>query len=149
MRISPPTLQSLSTRVGHEDHAAFRRLYELLAPATLAGIREHLPDPVQSMHVLRGTFCEIWWMCAFDARCRTPQCDVPRWVDAVAAQRRVERVRMLDLIAAEPPHSRSTSVLAGLMDDLDMWTQFQLAATLDGQDAIDVGVSRHDASGHV
>jgi len=132
MRIRPPTLQDLTARIGHEDHAAFRCLYARLGPATLASVREHLPDPVQSMHVLRGTFCEIWWMCAFDVRCRAPQRDVARWVDAVAARRRVERVRALDLIAAELHHTGPTSVLTGFMDDLDLWTQFQFAAMLDG-----------------
>ncbi|HEX5144284.1 MAG TPA: hypothetical protein VFW21_10490 [Mycobacterium sp.] len=136
MRTTPATLQHLTTRVGQEDHAAFRRLYALLAPATLASIRAHLPDPVQSMHVLRATFCEVWWMCAFDARCHTPQRDVARWVDAVATRRRDERVRALDLIAAGPPHAGPTSGLTGSIADLDRWTQLQFTAMLEHYDTV-------------
>jgi hypothetical protein len=143
-----PTLRHLATRVGQEDHAAFRRLYALLAPATLASVRAHLPDPVESMQVLRATFCEVWWMCAFDVRCHTPQRDVARWVEAVAARRRVERVRALDLIAAGAQGTGPAGVLVGFMADLDMWTQFQFAAMLDHHDTVTLpnNATRHPAA---
>lgn len=133
MRAIYPTLRHLAARVGHEDHAAFRRLYALLAPATLASVRIVLPDPVQSTLVLQGTFCEVWWMCAFDVRNHTPRRDVAGWVDAVAARRCVERVGVLALIEAEPQPTGPTSVI-GFMADRDVWTRFQLEAMLDDHD---------------
>ena len=68
MRATDQTLRYLATRVGTGDHAAFRCLYAMLASATLATVRDDLPNPVQSMHVARATFSEVWWICAFDVR---------------------------------------------------------------------------------
>lgn len=132
MRAADQTLEYLATRVGTGDPAAFRCLYAMLAPATLATVHDDLPDPIHSMHVVRATFREVWWMCAFDMRCGSHRHDVARWVAAIAERRCDERRQALELAPAG-----HTAFWTGLLADHDEWTRFQLAAMLDGHDAID------------
>lgn len=136
MSTATQTLQELATQVGAGDHAAFRRLYAAFAPETLAAVRGDLPDPAQSMHVVRATFCEVWWMCAFDLRCGTTTHDVPMWIAAIAHRRGAERRHALNLIEMQIPLHGQTAFWAGLLADHDQWTHFELATMLDGHDNI-------------
>ena len=138
MRATDQTLRYLATRAGTGDHGAFRCLYATLAPATLAGVRDDLPDPIHSMHVVRATFCEVWWMCAFDTRCGTHRPDVARWVASIAGRRCDERRQALDLAVRDGPSAGQTAFWTGLLADHDVRTQFQLTTMLDGHDAVDL-----------
>jgi hypothetical protein len=128
-------LQALAAKVGAGDHAAFRCLYAVCAPPVLAAVRGELPDLVHSMHVVRATFCEVWWMCAFDVRCGATQQDIPTWIAAIAHRRGGERRVALDLIHLTSPASQA-AFWAGLLRDHDQWTHFELATMLDGLDNI-------------
>jgi len=68
--------------------------------------RENL---MQSMHVGRATFCEVWWMCASDVRCGTTQHDIPMWIAAVAHRRGGERRHALELMERKVPPARPHS----------------------------------------
>lgn len=136
MHPTDQTLRYLATRVGTGDHAAFRCLYAMLAPVTLADVRVDLSDAIHSMHVVRATFFEVWWMSAFDARCGAQRQHVAHWVAAIAARRCDERRRALDLVAQDVSSAGQTAFWTSLLADQDLWTQFQLAATLDGHDSI-------------
>jgi hypothetical protein len=142
MRATDQTLRYLATRAGTGDHDAFRCLYAMLAPATLARVRDELPDPIHSMHVVRATFCEVWWMCAFDIRCGTHRHDVARWVASIAERRCDERREALDLAVRDGPPAGQTAFWTDLLAEHDGWTQFQLATMLDGHDAIDLSPDR-------
>jgi hypothetical protein len=136
MRAASPTLQQLATHVGTGDHAAFRRLYATCAPQVLTDVGSALADPAHSMHVVRATFCEVWWMCAFDVRCGAPPQDIPTWIAAIAHRRSGERRYALDLIH-ELRSAGQASFWAGLLADHDQWTRFELATMLDGHDHIE------------
>lgn len=133
MRTKNQTLQELAVQVGAGDHAAFRHLYNACAPTALSAARGHVPDPTQSMHILRATFCEVWWMCAFDVRCGTRNLDVPTWIVAIAHRRGSERHQALHLIG-EISVPGQAAFWTGLLDDYDQWTRFELATMLDGHD---------------
>jgi hypothetical protein len=135
MRTATQTQQELATQVGGGDHAAFRRLYAAFAPETLAAIRGDLPDLTQSTHVVRATFCEVWWMCAFDVRYRTTPHDLPMWIAAIAQRRGNERRHALALIQSQLPQG-SAAFWTGLLADHDQWTHFELTTMLDGPDNI-------------
>lgn len=137
MRATDQTLRYLATRVGAGDHAAFRCLYATLAPAMLTTVRDDLPDPIHSMHVVRATFCEVWWMCAFDLRCGAHRHNVARWVTSIAERRCDERRHALDLAVRDGTPADHTAFWTRLLDDYDVSTQFQLATMLDGHDAIE------------
>jgi hypothetical protein len=111
MRATDQTLRYLATRVGTGNHGAFRCHYATLAPATLARVRHDLPDPIHSMHVVRATFCEVWWMCAFDTRCGTHRHDVARWVASIAERRCDERRQALELAVRDWTISRPDGLL--------------------------------------
>src|SRR5688500_3887061 len=100
MRRATKTAQRLASQVGAGDNAAFRRLYAAFAPETLEAVQVGLPDRAQSMHVVRATCCEVWWMCSFDLRCGSPPHDVPAWIAAIADRRGYERRLALELIQA-------------------------------------------------
>ena len=137
MRTADQSLRDLAIRVGMGEHDAFRHLYAALAPATLSAIRDELPDATQSMHVVRATFCEVWWMCAFDVRCGTRRWDMAVWIYEIASRRCCERCHALDLIAHDvAPHRRA--FWAGLLADQDQRTQFELATMLDGRDTVEL-----------
>jgi hypothetical protein len=136
MRETNQTLHYLVTRVGAGDNAAFRCLYSMLAPGTLIAVQEDLPDPTHSMHVVRATFTEVWWMCAFDVRCGAHRYDVSRWVSSIADRRCTERRQALALTAQDAPPANQTAFWTGLLDERDTWTQFQLTAMLDGHDGV-------------
>lgn len=129
------TIQRLTIRVGSGDHAAFRRLYTILAPDALVAVRTELPDPAQAMHVVRATFCEVWWMSAFDLRCGCRRDDVPKWIAKIAERRTGERCLALKLIVTDELEPRGR-FWAALLADLDLRTQFELATMLDGQDTV-------------
>ena len=131
MRTTDQALRCLATRVGSGDHSAFRCLYAILAPATLSATRDDLPDPVHSMHVVRATFCEVWWMCAFDVRCGCDRHDVAKWIAAIAERRCDERRQTLQRTPA-----RERVLWTGVLADHDEWTRIHLAAMLDGDDAL-------------
>jgi hypothetical protein len=136
------TLRYLATRVGTGDHAAFRCLYAMLAPATLTMVRDDLSDAIHSMHVVRATFSEVWWTCAFDVRCGAQRQDVARWIAAIAGRRCGERRQVLDLATQGASPAGHGAFWTGLLADHDQSTQFQLAAMLDGHDAIDLSRDR-------
>jgi hypothetical protein len=142
MQSTDQTLRYLATRVGTGDHAAFRCLYAMLAPATLTGVRDDLSDAIHSMHVVRATFSEVWWMCAFDVRCGAQRQDVKRWVATIAGRHCGERRRVLDLATRDVSPAGHGAFWTGLLADHDLSTQFQLAALLDGHDAIDLSRDR-------
>ena len=149
MRPTVPALRYLIARVGAADHAAFRNLYAALAPPTLTTIRCVITDQTHAVHVLRGTFCEVWWMSAFDVRARTQPKDVASWVEGIAQRRCAERRQALDLIARDEPATESTEMLLKFVDDHDLWTESQLTAMLDGRDAMSLPKSlRRRASRH-
>jgi hypothetical protein len=125
MGATDQTLRYLAARAGTGDHAAFRCLYATLAPATLATVRDDLPDPAHSMDVVRAVFCEVWWMCAFDVRCGAHRHDVARWVASIAERRCDERRRAMDLAVRDGTPAGHTAFGTGLLDD-DVSTQFQL-----------------------
>ena len=130
------TLRELAIQVGGGDHAAFRRLYAALAPKTLAAARGEFPDPTQAMHVVRATFCEVWRMCAFDARCGTTPHDLPMWIAAIAQRRGKERHHALALIQRPVPPQGGAAFWVGLQADHDQRTHLELATMLDGHDNI-------------
>ena len=136
MRRATKTPQELASQVGAGDHAAFRRLYAAFAPDTLAAVQAGLPDLAQSMHVVRATFCEVWWMCAFDVRCGTASHDVPTWIAAIAGRRGGERRIALELIQASITPESGAAFWTELLAEHDRWTRFQLATMLDGHDNI-------------
>jgi hypothetical protein len=136
MRTATQTQQELATQVGAGDHAAFRRLYAAFAPETLAAIRGDLPDLTQAMHVVRATFCEVWWMCAFDVRCGATPHDLPMWIAAIAQRRGNERRHALAQIQRQVPPQGGAAFWTGLLADHDQWTHFELATMLDGHDNI-------------
>jgi hypothetical protein len=136
MRPTVPALRYLIARVGAADHAAFRSLYVALAPSTLTTIRRVITDQTHAVHVLRGTFCEVWWMSAFDVRAQTQPKDVTSWVEGIAQRRSAERSQALDWIARDEPATESTEILIKFVDDHDLWTESQLAAMLNGRDAM-------------
>jgi hypothetical protein len=127
MRSTNVSLDYLAARIGVGDHAAFRCLYGMLAPSTLAMIRGELPDTVHSAHVVRATFCEVWWMCESDARQGTHRPDLAQWVMAIAGRRCAERCRTLAHLPAGDPTFWLT-----LLADRDGWTKCQLATMLNG-----------------
>ena len=133
MRTVNVTLEYLAARVGVGDHAAFRCLYGMLAPPTLATIRAELPDTNHSVHVVRATFCEVWWMCESDARQGTHRLDLAQWVLAIAGRRCAERCRTLAHLACAVPPTGDTTFWLSLLADRDGWTKCQLAAMLDGR----------------
>jgi len=136
MRATSPPLQQLAAKIGTGDHAAFRRLYATCAPQVLAHVRSTLADPTHSMHVVRATFCEVWWMCAFDSRCGTPPQDIPTWIAAIANRRGGERRCALDLIHELRPAGQA-SFWIGLLADYDQNMRFELATMLEGHDHIE------------
>ncbi|GAA5186335.1 hypothetical protein GCM10023322_32370 [Rugosimonospora acidiphila] len=75
-------------------------------------------------------------MSAFDARCGAQRQHVARWVAAIAKRRCDERPQALHLVAQDVPPEGHRAFWTGLLADHDLWTQFQLAAMLDGHDAI-------------
>jgi hypothetical protein len=148
MRKKPRTVQELASQVGTGDHVAFRRLYATFAPDTLAAVQVGLPDFAQSMHVVRATFCEVWWTCAFDARCGSAPHDVPSWIAAIADRRGSQRRLALELTQASIPPQRGATFWTELLAEHDRWTRFELATMLDGHDNISLP-TRHSTTKHV
>jgi hypothetical protein len=130
------TVDYLATRIGAGDHDAFGCLYAILAPATLATVRDEVSDPEQAMHVLGGVFCEVWWMCALDVRCDNRRTDVASWVTAIAQRRRIERRATLDLLARIPVTDDQTAAFwTDFLHDRDEMTQLSLTKMLVQPDA--------------
>lgn len=132
VRTTDQTLRDLAVRVGAGDHAAFRTLYAMFVPSTLAMVRTALPDVAHCAHVVRATFCEVWWMCAFDARRGIHRDDLPEWVASIAGRRCAERRHALAVIAASVLPTEETTFWTAFLADHDVWTQYQLATMLAG-----------------
>jgi hypothetical protein len=136
MRVTEQDLKLLARRVGAGDQAAFRRLYALLAPATLVAVRVTVPEVAHAVSVVRATFCEVWRMSAVDRRWRTRHRNVPQWIASIAERRGAERRRALDLIVEHTP-SRDKSVFwSGLLAGHDLSMGYELVAMLDEQDTV-------------
>jgi hypothetical protein len=88
------------------------------------------------MHVVRATFCEVWWMCAFDVRCGAAPHDVPTWIAAIAHRRGDERRQALELIQRSIAPDSGAAFWKALLAEQDLWTCFELATMLDGHDNI-------------
>jgi hypothetical protein len=130
------TLQYLVFLVSEGDHAAFRHLYAMLAPATLATVRRDLADDDQSMNVVRATFSEVWQMCAFNARRGSPQPDVGAWVAAIAERRCEERRAALDWAALDSSSRSDTALWTVSLAAHDRRIERVLALMLEGSDSI-------------
>jgi len=111
----------LAARTGTGDHAAFRRLYALLAPATLAEVHNVLPHSTDSLCVVQATFCEVWWMCAFDVRCGAEHpVDIPKWIIAIARRRTAERRMALDFTTLTDDDRRTSLELETMLNGPDI-----------------------------
>jgi len=135
MAITDQSLQKLAAAVGAGDNAAFRRLYTACAPTALTVVRGHLADLAQSMSVVRATFCEVWWMCAFDVRCGTKTQDIPTWITAIAHRRGAERHQALHLLR-QSSRPGQAAFWREMLDAHDQRARFELATMLDGHDHI-------------
>lgn len=72
------------------DHAAFARLYDLMAPRVFGLVRRVLRDPAQSEEVTQEVFLEIWQSAGrFDATRGT----AVTWIMTMTHRRAVDRVR--------------------------------------------------------
>jgi len=138
MRATDRTLRYLATRAGTGNHGAFRCLYRRSRPRPWPESATICPIPFIPCMFVRATFCEVWWMCAFDTRCGTHRHDVARWVASIAERRCDERRQALDLAVRDGPSAGQTAFWTGLLADHHVWTQFQLATMLDGHDAVDL-----------
>jgi hypothetical protein len=87
------------------------------------------------MHVVRATFCEVWWMCAFDVRCGAKTRDIPTWITAIAHRRGAERHQALHLLC-QISRPGQAAFWSGMLDDYDQWIRFELATMLDGHDHV-------------
>jgi RNA polymerase sigma-70 factor (ECF subfamily) len=96
---SPDELLSL---VALGDHAAFARLYDLMAPRVLGLVRRVLRDPAQSEEVAQEIFLEIWQSAA---RFDTGKGSATTWIMTMTHRRAVDRVR-----AAQSSRTRDTKV---------------------------------------
>jgi hypothetical protein len=136
MPVTDQDWKLLATHVGAGDQAAFRQLYALLAPATLAAVLLDVPERGHAVSVVRATFCEVWWMCAFDRRRSPRHRNVPQWIAGIAERRGGERRQALDLMEGDRPATGHTASWPGLLADQDQLTDRELVTMLDGQDAI-------------
>lgn len=83
-------VDGLLARVAGADHAAFRELYELLAPRVHGLIRRTLVDDGQSQEVTQDVFLEVWRSASrFDAS----RGSALSWIMMTAHARAVDRVR--------------------------------------------------------
>ncbi len=83
-------LDSLLVKVAGGDDAAFRDLYDLLAPRVYGLIRRTLMDTGQSQEVTQDVFLEVWRSaCRFDAE----RGSATSWIMMMAHGRAVDRVR--------------------------------------------------------
>ncbi len=83
-------LDGLLARVAGGDAAAFRKLYDLLAPRVFGLIRRTLVDDGQSQEVAQDVFLEVWRSASrFDAA----RGSATSWIMMIAHGRAVDRVR--------------------------------------------------------
>lgn len=88
-RVRTPT-DDLLRRVAEGDHAAFRELYDDLAPRVYGLIRRTLVDDGQSQEVTQDLFLEVWRSASrFDAS----RGSAISWIMMMAHGRAVDRVR--------------------------------------------------------
>lgn len=135
-------LRLLVACVARGDHGAFRALYSALAPDTYAAIQAELADSAHSGHVVRATFCEVWWFCASESRDGGQADDIRAWIAGIARRRCGERLRILALT----PDGRAPGCTGGGADDggtqavveadHDQRTRIELGAMLAGPDVI-------------
>lgn len=97
--------RDLAQLTGAGDRRAFRKLYNLLAPDVFAAAAAELPDPDQAMHVLRATFCELWWLSGcFNGD--PGERHIATWACDIARTRAIERRAALCLVAGDPAPTR-------------------------------------------
>ena len=84
------SLEVVLTEVAKGDHAAFRALYDQVAPAVLGTARRILRDPAQSEEVMQEVLLEVWRTAArFDPSVGS----AAAWIMMLAHRRAVDRVR--------------------------------------------------------
>lgn len=88
--ITRAAVDSLLEQVAGGDDAAFRNLYDLLAPRVYGLVRRTLMDTGQSQEVTQDVFLEVWRSaCRFDAE----RGSATSWIMMMAHGRAVDRVR--------------------------------------------------------
>ena len=89
-RAGPESLELILAAVARGDHAAFRAVYDQVAPAVLGTARRVLRDPAQSEEVMQEVLLEVWRTAArFDPAAGS----ATAWIMTVAHRRAVDRVR--------------------------------------------------------
>jgi RNA polymerase sigma-70 factor, ECF subfamily len=89
-RARPDSLEVILAAVARGDHAAFRAVYDQVAPAVLGVARRVLRDPAQSEEVMQEVLLEVWRTAArFDPSAGS----AAAWIMTVAHRRAVDRVR--------------------------------------------------------
>jgi hypothetical protein len=130
-------LRLLVARVALGDHVAFRALYSALAPDTYDMVQAELAQSAHSGHVVRATFCEVWWLCAVELRDGGRADDIRAWIAGIAWRRCEERLRILALTPdSGEPGRTGGGARAVLEADHDQRTRIELGAMLAGPDVI-------------
>jgi RNA polymerase sigma-70 factor, ECF subfamily len=89
-RARPGSLELILAEVAKGDDAAFRTVYDQVAPAVLGIVRRVLRDPAQSEEVMQEVLLEIWRTAArFDPSAGSANA----WMLTLAHRRAVDRVR--------------------------------------------------------
>jgi RNA polymerase sigma-70 factor (ECF subfamily) len=108
-------LERVLVEVAKGDHAAFRAVYDLAAPAVLGTIRRVLRDPAQSEEVMH----EIWRTAArFDPAVGSANA----WIMTLAHRRAVDRVRSEERAAARELRAATASIDYDAVVDVAMAT---------------------------
>jgi RNA polymerase sigma-70 factor (ECF subfamily) len=87
---STESADSLLALTALGDHAAFARLYDLMAPRVFGLVRRVLRDPAQSEEVTQEVFLEIWQSAS---RFDTSRGTAVTWIMTMTHRRAVDRVR--------------------------------------------------------
>jgi RNA polymerase sigma-70 factor (ECF subfamily) len=100
-------LELVLAEVAKGDHAAFRTVYDQVAPAVLGVIRRVLRDPAQSEEVMQEVLLEIWRTAArFDPSVGSASA----WIMTLAHRRAVDRVRSEQRAAARELRAATASI---------------------------------------
>jgi RNA polymerase sigma-70 factor, ECF subfamily len=100
-------LERVLAEVAKGDHAAFRAVYDLTAPAVLGTIRRVLRDPAQSEEVMQEVLLEIWRTASrFDPAVGSANA----WIMTLAHRRAVDRVRSEERAAARELRAATASI---------------------------------------
>ncbi|MET9634320.1 ECF RNA polymerase sigma factor SigK [Lentzea sp. NPDC006480] len=110
-------------QVARGDHAAFARLYDLMAGKVFGLIRRVLRDEAQSEEVFQEVMLEVWRKASrFDAALGSPSA----WIMTIAHRRAVDRVR-----AAQAAGTRETQAAQLEVDTPFDDTSEQVASRLE------------------